>query len=342
LFYKYADNNKAPFGNANAAGRWLVYSIVSMPVILKKRIHFSNGDVLILPEHFTVMAFPGILRKLHDVGVRIGFICHDLLTVRYPQYYPKEDAVNFESHLRTTLEFSTFCIANSEYTKNDLKKYISETDIGTNVRLESFKLGYDLDSTNYDGYVRPEILTVFKKLFPTYLAVSTIEPRKNYEYILNSFDQLWQNNPDINLIIIGKVGWMCGHIVERILTHPLFNKRLFMFNDASDTELDFCYNRSKALVAASINEGFGLPIIEALSHGIYVLASGIPVFREVGKDFCSYFDINDPLGLSKEINRWEKTGIPPVVRRIKEFKWPNWKESTEELIDKILLCVDNQ
>ena len=109
-----------------------------------------------------------------------------------------------------------------------------------------------------------------------------------------------------------------------------------MINNMPDSELLYCYKNAKALVTPSVTEGFGLPIIEALSQKTPVLASDIPVFREVGGDFCTYFDLSDHANLAQIIINWEKSGQKPSCRDINEFNWPTWKESTEEFIGKII------
>jgi len=107
-----------------------------------------------------------------------------------------------------------------------------------------------------------------------------------------------------------------------------------MFNDLSDTELDYCYNHAKALVLPSQAEGFGLPLVEALYKGLPVLASDIPIFREVGKDFCTYFDISQPTSLAKIVVDIEKKETMPKVRNPEEYQLPDWKDSCRELLTK--------
>jgi alpha-1,2-rhamnosyltransferase len=136
--------------------------------------------------------------------------------------------------------------------------------------------------------------------------------------------------------VIGVIGWNCSSIIKRLHNHEQLGKKLFVFHDINDIELLFIYKQAKALITASIMEGFGLPIIESLSRRCPVLASDIPVYREVGGDFCSYFDLEDSSSLADIIIKWEKTGQEPPHRNLNEFKWPTWKESTEELLKKII------
>ncbi|GAF71930.1 unnamed protein product, partial [marine sediment metagenome] len=81
-------------------------------------------------------------------------------------------------------------------------------------------------------------------------------------------------------------------------------------------------------------EGFGLPLVEALYHKRLVLVSDIPVFREIGREFCAYFDIKSPASLAKMIIDIENEQKMPSVRKPEEYELIDWKESCRELINK--------
>jgi len=88
---------------------------------------------------------------------------------------------------------------------------------------------------------------------------------------------------------VGKMGWKMDVFKVRLDTHPELNKRLFWLNGISDAYLEKVYGACRALIAASVAEGFGLPLIEAAQKGLPVLARDIPVFREVGGTGATYF-----------------------------------------------------
>ncbi len=72
--------------------------------------------------------------------------------------------------------------------------------------------------------------TLLNNLFDreSFLMVGTLEPRKGYAQVLKAFEQLWQSDIDVNLIIIGKEGWMTEKLVDRLRAHQEQNKRLFL------------------------------------------------------------------------------------------------------------------
>ena len=134
--------------------------------------------------------------------------------------------------------------------------------------------------------------------------VSSFDPRKNHTYVLDAFEKLWSDGGKHKLCLIGSVGPHCVELLDRIAHHPLFNKQLFTLHDANDTELSYCYQRSRAVVFPSIVEGFGLPIVEAQMHGKVVFASDTPVHREVGREGCFYTQLDDFTDLVDQLGQW--------------------------------------
>jgi glycosyltransferase involved in cell wall biosynthesis len=119
--------------------------------------------------------------------------------------------------------------------------------------------------------------------------VGTLEPRKGYRLILDAFSQLWAANENINLLIVGKIGWNTTEVADIIVQNPELNKKLFWLKGITDEYLEKIYAASTCLIAASEGEGFGLPIIEAAQHGISLMLRDIPVFREVAGASAFYF-----------------------------------------------------
>ena len=89
---------------------------------------------------------------------------------------------------------------------------------------------------------------------------------------------------------MGRQGWMVESVITRIISHNLYNRKLFWHSECSDVELNQLYGTSQVTLVTSKGEGFGLPLIEALSQGSKVVARDIPVFREIGQQSVIFFD----------------------------------------------------
>lgn len=325
--------------NSKKNGRSIIYDIFTLPLIFNKKVSPQKGDVFITLDNFLMSVFSEYIQYYKNNGVIICSLIHDLIPIRYSKFYPQEDVLTFKTNLKNSLKFCDICITVSDYVKLDLENYIKEnaaTDdsINKKILIGSYKHGFDIKNNLNQNISYSRFDKIFKR--PTYIIVSTIEPRKGHSYLLDAFEKIWESGIEVNLLIIGKLGWMIGDLIKRIKSHKQFEKQLFMYNDVSDSELLYCYINAKALITPSVTEGFGLPIIEALSQKTAVLASDIPVFREVGGDFCNYFDLSSPNNLAEIIINWEKNGVKPECRNINEFKWPTWKESAEEFIKKVV------
>jgi alpha-1,2-rhamnosyltransferase len=188
------------------------------------------------------------------------------------------------------------------------------------------------------GRVRPEINEIFARgRGPApYLTVGTIAPHKNHHFLLDAFDLVRADCPQTRWLLVGRAGWMCDDVMRRIKQHPAFGSSLLLLTDLSDAELRRCYQGCRALVAPSLIEGFGLPLVEALQHGLPVLASNTPIHREVGREDCAYFDLDDPAALTTIIRNIELDGRFPEVRRSGKYKPTTWQDSCRELLTKTL------
>jgi alpha-1,2-rhamnosyltransferase len=203
----------------------------------------------------------------------------------------------------------------------------------------SFQLGSELDMKKHKADPSPRVAEWFVGDDPVFLTVGTIEPRTNHAVILEAFERHWANGGQAKLCVIGRPGWMCNDIMQRLRHHPEAGRRLFVFHDADDDHLEFAYRHASALVAASFVEGFGLPLVEALQRGLRPVASDIPVFHEVAGEFAVYFDPHDARSLQKIIDDFTATGTLPPARPLAEWRGVTWRESAEQLLAAAEQCV---
>ena len=135
-----------------------------------------------------------------------------------------------------------------------------------------------------------------------FISVGTIEPRKGFPIALDAFEKLWASGIEASYVIIGKAGWGMRHFEERLRTHPRLNRSLFWLANVSDADLVHAYKNATCLIMPSIAEGFGIPLIEAAQFGLRVIASDIPIFREVIKDRAAlFFEACNPSDLALRI-----------------------------------------
>jgi O-antigen biosynthesis alpha-1,2-rhamnosyltransferase len=330
------------------AGLSFVFPILLLSRICQKReigeriveLEVHAGDVLILLDSSWHSDCFSLVDQLKARGVSIVSVIYDLIPLTHPRYCHRGLVPIFQHWLRWTAKTADGFMAISQTIRDQMKTYVhqnvKETKSG-NQWFDYFHLGTELDLAGKSSIIRQDLQNVFLKEsnYSVYLMVGTIEPRKNYGFLLDAFELLWKEGSSVALCIAGKVGWKCQDLVERVKSHIEYNKRLFMFNDLNDRELEYCYRHSRSLVYPSYVEGFGLPLVEAMQRGLPVMASDIPVFHEVGGDFVAYFNPDQPETVAELILDFEKKGEFPAAKKLEEWSWLSWEDSARQFLTKI-------
>jgi O-antigen biosynthesis alpha-1,2-rhamnosyltransferase len=302
-----------------------------------------DGDVLILLDSSWHSDFFGDVEKLKSKGMTVVGVVYDLIPLTHPHFCDKDLVKVFEAWFDWIVTHADGFMCISKTIAEEVRLFDrarSGGDGKENRWYDHFYLGAELDQVDAGSEISDRVNRVFQPGRPVYLMVSTIEPRKNHAYLLDAFDQLWARGNDVSLCFVGKVGWKCEALIKRIESHPERGGRLFMLNDLSDRELALCYQSSRALVFSSFVEGFGLPLIEALDRGLPVLASDIPVFREVVGRFATFFDLADPISLCRAVEAFESVDDAIHKTRLKSWKWLTWRDSAEQLLDRTKGNID--
>lgn len=131
-----------------------------------------------------------------------------------------------------------------------------------------------------------------------WLNVGTLEPRKNHLCLLEAYARLIASQPDpMPLVLAGAKGWL-SEPIERELRRPEFQGRVFWLGYVNDDELRWLYQNCFALVYPSLFEGFGLPVLEAMSLGAPVICSNSTSLAEIATGAALLVDPADPAGLA--------------------------------------------
>jgi glycosyltransferase involved in cell wall biosynthesis len=126
--------------------------------------------------------------------------------------------------------------------------------------------------------------------FDYLLIVSTIEPRKNHLTLLSAWEKLRvERYPTLKIVIVGSLGWHHKQVVRRV--RPWLERGdAFLLEDVLSAELRVLYRHARATVCPSFGEGFDFSGVEAMKSGSPVVASDIPVHREVYADAAEFFN----------------------------------------------------
>lgn len=336
-----------------------VYSNPNTPVFLKSKfngtkyvecpkrtnndvVQFYDGDILLMPDLHpnNVVSKKNMLKELCDRGVKVITVLYDIIPIQYPETCTNLQFVKeFEQYLRAIANFSGV-ITDSKTVLDLYESWCKDNgiDFPPYFSKNYVYLGSDIENANQttglpDGY--KEILSKMDKT-PTILMVGTLEPRKKHDLVLHAFDELWKQKKDFNLIFVGRFGWNLGGFEMELVKHAEKGKHFFWLEGISDEYLNLIYNHATGVIVASLQEGYGLPIIEAARYGKPLLLRDIPVFREIAGENACYFEGNDPKKLSQDIELWVEKIHDHSAPKSTSIKALTWEECARQVLTKII------
>ena len=302
---------------------WILF--IMMPTRFREsarhlEMNVQKGDLLLLPDSFWGLAYSvRLAEKARAIGVYVIPVIHDRFPITHPEFADAKNATAFKTAFARLIPASHALLTISRFTQSEVEMLLIRQGVAV-PPIRSFRLGADAFS---EGSQVMPIRTEIQRLRDVYLMVGTIEPRKGHVTVLDAFERLWRNGGDPTLVVVGRIGWRCKELQERLEAHPLRNQRLFVLYEATDSDLDYLYRQARAVVIASRVEGFGLPLVEAMRHGAPVIASNIDVFREIGEDYPDYFVVDDVEDLLRILEQHERQG--GMARHPRD--WITWDEA---------------
>ncbi len=262
---------------------------VRVPVILADRhLQFAPRRWLSEHGHFDLLHCPTPLfpsfRK--PSGLRVVCTVHDVTPRFAPQWHRRSHGVYFRWILPLLFPMVDHFVADSQATADDLRRWyrVGERPV-TVVPLAS----------RYAPVREPSPKQ------PYFLAVGTLEPRKNLENTVRGFLDFKRRHPLVShsLVIAGRGGW--GRVAWRAIAEGRSDIRWTGYVD--DVTLGNLYRQACGLVYPSFYEGFGLPVLEAMAFGCPVVTTRLSSLPEVGGDAVVYVDPRDPTAIGEAIGR---------------------------------------
>jgi glycosyltransferase involved in cell wall biosynthesis len=292
----------------------------------------GTDDMLFLADATWETDFESILTMVKEKGTPIVFFVHDIIPLTHPEIFHSAHLKRFHQWFLCVIRFGDFLVFNSHFTQQTFVDYFARQHGSKLPTSAVVHLGYDLVTVPDGGIRHSKLRHALTRLPSTCLCVGTLEPRKNLNVLIDAFELLWSEGEAVKLILIGRAGWLCEELLLRIRRHPERGNRLFWFDDVGDTDLALAYRQASTLIFPSIVEGFGLPLVEALSQGLPVIASDIPVFREIAGDHARFFPPHDAVALASTVRKQlaaPSTDSPP------SFRWLTWEESARQLLSTL-------
>lgn len=273
------------------------------------------------------------VRSWRRHGATVHLVVYDLLPLLRPQWFNPKASAHFQNWFNVLAEDADQAICISKQVSRDLRDRLRDCAPESMVSIANMTMGGDIANSRPSEGVCDEVSHLLDRLRfrPAILMVGTIEPRKAYDTALAAFEHLWRDYggeaPD--LVIVGKAGWKTPALQRRIRTHPEHGKRLHWLESVTDEGLEHLYESCRGLFMASLGEGFGLPLAEAIMQGRHVLARDLPVFREQELPNVLYFEDDRPAALGERLMGLARIG--PLSPETK-LDLPTWSDSVDNLL----------
>jgi glycosyltransferase involved in cell wall biosynthesis len=176
------------------------------------------------------------------------------------------------------------------------------------------------------------------------LFIGTIEPRKNIVRLVQAFEMVADKQPDVVLVLAGKLGWDYAEILDAV-ENSRHRDRIRRVGFITDAEKKALLNSCEILVYPSLYEGFGLPVLEAMAAGAPVITSNISSLPEVAGQAAVLIDPTSihaiSAAISELIDASEKRRTLQLAGRQNagRFTWRTAAQLTYEVYRSLLVSV---
>ncbi len=253
---------------------WRTYSITGM--LNKLGINVYHGLSNELPAN--IKSFKG--KSIVTI--------HDLIFLRYPQYYKTIDRLIYKRKLIKACIDAHVVVAASMQTASDIQSFLG-------VDSQKINVVYQNCDEQFDKKISSQELDAIRKKYdlnPSYfICIGTIEPRKKQLLILQAFHQ---SNVNKHLVFVGKQTNYAEDLHQYINQNQIADKVHFI-EGADFVDFPALYQNASMCIYASEFEGFGIPVLEAMRSDVNVAVANTSSLTEVGGDAVNYFETSEQL-----------------------------------------------
>lgn len=302
----------------------------------RSEVKFQAGDILFLCDASWNYPVWKAARLARRQGAKVVLLVYDLIPLRHPQFcFPLVPHI-FRLWLHEMLQLADAVVCISSATEEDLRAYAS--DARTSLPpTGNFRLGSDpIATTSAEEGVRPSLELFVSAVRPSFAAIGSFEPKKNYGFLLDVFERLWAEGRDVGLVIMGRETAECREFIDRIRSHPQQRQKLLTLFDANDAEVAFSYASCRALIFPSQAEGFGLPLVEARVRGSLVIASSLPAFAELADEGVRIYPAGSHSALEALIIEHAQEDLRAQIPRMAPFSWEDSARQCMHLFERLL------
>lgn len=293
----------------------LLFFLGALPSLLRSR---PPQQALYLNVGHTGLDEPGLPGWIAAHQLRAIFLVHDLIPITHPHFCRAGEDRRHLRRMRTVLASASGVITNSHATADELGRLARKLGM----RMPPVAVAW----LSADGLGQPRARPAPDR--PYFLVLGTIEARKNHRLLLEVwrglFERLGEAVP--RLVIVGTRGWEAQEVIRQLDQLGPLQGHVVERPRCSDEELAELVAGARALLMPSFAEGFGLPVVEALRLGTAVIATDLPVYREIAGTIPAYLPPDDPASWQETVLHYAGNGRQrqEQLDRLRGFRAPDW------------------
>lgn len=319
---------------SRAAGFMAAHLAGSGRGLLARRVAAQRGGVL-LTASSAILHVPKAIAALRAAGVRFVPLLHDMIPVSHPEYSPASGKRRHLARIANVSDLADGALVVSAASRDAVSGHLHSHAMRC-PPLAVAHPGLDLPRHGNAFHGSPPQVDD-----PYFVILSTIAPRKNHLMMLQIWREMVACGNAPRLLIIGRRGWE-NDTAFRLLDRGDFGGRVVEMGRLPDSETAALLRGAAALLFPSLEEGFGIPLAEALAMGVPAIASDIPVFREIGGDVPELLHPLDGPGWRDTILSMAQPGSAmraAQIARMAQWQAPHWDghfQTVEHFLDRVL------
>jgi glycosyltransferase involved in cell wall biosynthesis len=296
-------------------------------------VKFGSGDQFLLVEmHFAEMEeFFTAIYQARRAGAVITYMIHDLIPIANTTMVDESFARAFLIGWTQVLRFADRIVTVSRKVARDVACYVAETSMAGLVPTRALPVAYFALGCDVLQRGRETGISLAHPVDRnTLVAAGTLMRHKRINDLVAAMGILWAEGCAMRLLLPGgDVGK--GNARAYFSSLPAFGSKLFLPGYVPDAELAETMRRCGALVCASSDEGFGLPLVEAARLGCPIIARDIEIFRETSGGDAFFFENGDAGKIAEGLRKWFALSRKQQLKYVPEKSLVNWRQSAEML-----------